>query len=196
MEAKGCKRVEPGDLDRYPEAVAGVECDPGAGATAVSYYRFTDLPALRRAYDERAGRIRAPYGISCATNPRGFLGSNRYDHKSVEIGGVLCHPEAGGGFAVEWSVEPFLILARVSGTDPRKLADWWSTSDTPSMDKVARVINAQARPAFPTAAEQALLRHIPAASRVNCVRPSKEQIATNVRDASIVGVVCGPLCRA
>ncbi|MBE3008108.1 serine/threonine protein kinase [Microbispora sp. NEAU-D428] len=192
MEAKGCKRVEPGDLDRYPEAVAGVECDPGAGATTVSYYRFTDLPALQRAYNERARRIRAPYGISCRDNPAGFLGSDRYNHKSAEVGAVLCHPEADGAFAVEWSIEPFLVLARAFGADPGKLAGWWDASSTPSLEKLAQAINARARPAFPTAAEQALLRHIPAASRVDCVRPSKEQIATNVHDTSIVGVVCGP----
>ncbi|MEU6413795.1 serine/threonine-protein kinase [Microbispora sp. NPDC046933] len=192
MEAKGCKRAEPGDLDRYPEAVAGVECDPGGGVTTVSYYRFNDLAALQRAYSERAGRIRAPYGIYCGDKPSGFLGSGRYDHKSVEIGSVLCHPETGGGFAVEWSIEPFLIMGRALGTDSGKLADWWSASGTPSADKVSQAINAQARPAFPTAAEQALLRHIPVASRVNCVRPPQKQIATNVHDTSIVGVVCGP----
>jgi hypothetical protein len=197
MEAKGCRRVRPGDLDEFPGAVAGVECDPGkgAGAATVGYFRFTEAAALRRAYSERASAVRAPYGVYCGDDPAGFLGSRRYDIRSAELGSVLCHPETGGGgggFAVEWSLEPFLVLGRATGEDSAKLAAWWDANTYPSADKVTRAVNAQAKPAFPTAAEQALLDRVPTGSRVNCLRPSKRQIATNVHDSSIVGVVCGP----
>ncbi|MCI2420907.1 serine/threonine protein kinase [Saccharopolyspora sp. K220] len=187
----GCARVPVGDLDAFPGAVAGVTCVPrGSGARAVSYYRFASLPDLRASFTGRVSSTRAPSGVSCATAP-GFLGTQRHDWLGVDLGQVLCQPGPDGTLAMDWSMEPLLLAGRVVGNEPTALTGWWSQWHLAPLGRIISAVNAQSAPPFPTEPERALLDHIPPVSRVNCVRPSPEQVWRDVGAASAVGVACG-----
>jgi hypothetical protein len=186
-----CTRVPASDLDTYPAAVAGVSCVPrGAGARAVSYYRVPSLPDLRAGFAARVGDAKAPSGVPCATAP-GFLGTARHDWLGVDVGQVLCRPGPDGTLVMDWSMEPLSIAGRVTGAEPAALAGWWSQWHLAPLGRVVEAINAHATPSFPTAAERALLDHIPPASRLNCVRPSRDQVWRDVGVEPVVGVACG-----
>lgn len=189
-----CHRAAAGDMDAFTDVVAGVTCvPPGAGATSESYYRFGSLADLRAAFNADATAVKAPNGVDCATGKAaGFLGNQRYDLRSVDLGGLLCHPGQDSALVMEWSVEPLLVLGRASGAVPAALSGWWQEYHGPPESVVVTAVNRQADPTFPTARETALLAHIPPASRHNCIRPSNQQVRLNVGDAPVVGVVCGP----
>ncbi|MFB9903501.1 serine/threonine-protein kinase [Allokutzneria oryzae] len=183
-----CKRAS---LDGLPTAVAGVTCVPyGQGAQEVSYYRFASLPALRDAFGALVNDARAPSGTACASAP-GFLGTQRHDWLGVDVGQVLCRPTPSGSLAMEWTMEPLSVIGRVGGTVPAALSGWWSQWHVAPVSRLVDAINAQSAPPFPTAQERSLLAHIPAASRVHCVRPSPSQKWRDVSATPAVGVVCG-----
>jgi actin-like ATPase involved in cell morphogenesis len=190
----GCRRAAIADLDDFAGAVAGVECAPeGAGAQAVSYFRFTTVTALQAAMDGLARETGAQTGVSCDSGkaPK-FLGTRRYDLRSAEIGVLSCHPGPKSTLVLDWSVEPLLVAGRAVGTDGSALATWWRVFSGPPTGRVVEAVNRQSSPPFPSPPEQALLERIPERSRKNCLRPSAEQQRTNVGRAPLVAaVVCG-----
>ncbi|MGI5213491.1 serine/threonine-protein kinase [Plantactinospora sp. CA-290183] len=190
-----CRRPPAGSLDGFGALLAAVECTPRYhGARTVSYYRYANLGELQRTFDARADAAAVPTGKYCADGEaEGFRGNRRYDVRSIELGGLLCHPGPQSTLVLEWSVEPLLVLGRAVGTDAEDLPAWWSARRGPPLETVLAAVNAQADPPFPTAAERALLDRVPAASRSNCLRPPTEQVRNNVPgDTEVVGVVCGP----
>ena len=191
---RGCRRTPASALDGYTEVVAALDCTPnGSGATAETYLRFASLTGLTGAFDGDAAKAKAPNGVDCSTGKApGSLGNQRLDLRSVVIGGLQCHPAPNSSVELEWSVEPLLVLGKAIGPDPVGLADWWQSYYGPPTGAIVTAINKQAQPAFPTAQESALLAHIPAATRNNCIRPSADQAKINVGNYPVVGIVCGP----
>lgn len=190
-----CQRPPAGTLDRYGPMLAAVECAPEyAGARSISYYRYGSLADLQQTFDAHASAANAPTGVYCGDGKaEGFLGNRRYDLRSVEVGGLLCHPEPQSTLAIEWSVEPLLLLGRAVGTDPEDLAEWWSDHHGPPASVLTAAVNAQADPPFPSEDEQRLLAQVPEPSRINCMRPSAEQVRQNVPGRTpVAAVVCGP----
>jgi Protein kinase domain len=191
-----CHRTPAGDFDAYQDVLAAIDCaSPGDGANSVTYYRFGDPAALTGAQTADATRVKAPAGVDCGdgTAPGG-LGEHVLDLRSVVIGDLLCYPDAHKSPVFEWTEKPLLIMGRATGTDRSALATWWRgyfgyAAPTPQL---AAAADRQATPVFPDAQEQALLKHIPASSRVNCMRPPHEQIVQNVGNAPVTAVVCGP----
>jgi hypothetical protein len=193
LGATDCRRVGIAELDDFPGAVAGVSCKPqGVGARTVSYYRFGALADLQAAMDAHAAAAEAPTGVVCDDDTPGFLGSRRYDLRSVEVGVVLCRPGEQSTLVMEWSAEALLVAGRAVGTDAAGLSAWWRVYSGPPIAQTVRAINAGSTPPFPTAEEAALLEHIPQRSRVNCLRPSAEQVWRNVGSEPVVAVGCGP----
>jgi hypothetical protein len=194
LGATGCTRASVADLDDFTGATAGVRCVPqGSGATSVSYFRFGTLAALQSTMDAHAAAVKAPTGVACQDGDApGFLGSRRYDLRSVELGVLMCHPGPRSTLVTQWSVEALLLAGRATGTDAEGLSAWWRADSEPPVAKVVAAVNAQATPAFPTAEEAALLARVPKRSQLNCLRPSREQIRSNVGTEPVVAVVCGP----
>jgi hypothetical protein len=189
-----CRRAAIADLDDFAGATAGVACRPTAvGASAVSYYRFPTREALRTAMDARATKTGAEPGVDCADGKaRQFRGTRRYDLRSADIGVLSCHPGPQSTLVMEWSVEALLLAGRAVGTDAQALAGWWRGRSGPPLARVVEAVNASSTPPFPTEPERALLARIPERSRKHCLRPSPEQVRTNVGEAPVVAVVCGP----
>ncbi|WP_207127823.1 serine/threonine-protein kinase [Actinocatenispora comari] len=192
----GCRRAAAGSVDDLPGLTAAVTCDPpGDGASSVSYYQFGSDAALTAAVHRRSTAVRAPSGVDCSDGAApGFLGVRSLDLRSVPVGQLLCHRGEHDAPVLTWSVEPLRLLATATGTKPGELARWWRGyyGFAAPTAKIAAAVNAHADPVFPTAAERALLRHVPAASRVDCMRPPHDQITSNVGDATVTAVVCGP----
>ncbi|GFJ84508.1 hypothetical protein Phou_086880 [Phytohabitans houttuyneae] len=193
-----CRRAGFADLDDFAGATAGVACRPrGTGASAVSYYRFPSLDALRGAMDARVAATGAKPGVNCDEGEAPeFLGTRRFDLRSAEIGVLSCHPGPQSTLVMEWSVEALLVAGRGVGTDAKALAGWWRGSSDPPTARVVEAVNAASQPPFPSERERALLAHIPERSRQNCLRPSAEQVRNNVGEAPVVAVVCGPTAGA
>ncbi|WP_181019626.1 serine/threonine-protein kinase [Nonomuraea typhae] len=190
-----CKRAEAGTLDQFRDVVAGVVCTPtDQGVDDVAYYRFASLDGLRRSHAGQVARIKAPKKYCVNEKPAKFLGHSTYDNKSVRLGEVLCHKQ--GTPVVEWTVEPLLLMGQATGKDAEDLGTWWEESRDPSSATVIKAANAQATPPFPTEEEQALLARVPEASKVNCLRPTPEQVKSNVREAKVIAVACGPTAGA
>lgn len=189
-----CRRAGIADLDDFAGAVAGVACRPtGAGASAVSYYRFESVDALRGAMDARVARTGVPSGVECqGGKARDFRGTRRYDLRSADIGVLTCYEGPQSTLVLEWSVEAMLLAGRAVGTEAEALAAWWRADSGPPTDRVVAAVNAASSPPFPTGPERALLDRVPARSRKNCLRPSPEQKRTNVGEEQVVSVVCGP----
>lgn len=190
VDLSGCRRATPGDPRHV---VAAIECTPpGSGARTVFYYRFTTPDLLRQAFDGLAQEAGAPTGVYCAGDepPPGFLGNKRYDQRSVDIGGLLCHPGPGSTLVMQWSVEQLRLLGRAIGTDPDDLSGWWDDYSGPSNAKIAEAVNAAAVPPFPSRAERRLLDLLPPGSHWDCTRVPASQRRTNAPDA-VAGVVCG-----
>ncbi|MEV0838010.1 serine/threonine-protein kinase [Actinocatenispora sera] len=192
----GCRRTAAGSADDLPGLTAAVTCDPpDEGASSVSYYQFGSDAALTAAMRRRSTAVRAPGGVDCSDGAApGFLGVRSLDLRSVPIGQLLCHRGEHGAPVLTWSVEPLNLLATATGTKAAELARWWRGyyGFAAPTATIAATVNAHADPVFPTAAERALLRHVPAASRVDCMRPPPDQITSNVGDARVTAVVCGP----
>ncbi|HEX2131546.1 MAG TPA: serine/threonine-protein kinase [Actinophytocola sp.] len=192
-----CRRAEAGTLDSFRDLTAAIECDANSRlATAVGYYRFADLDALRRTYDGHVREVNPPAGPPCYDNPPGFLGDRRYHLRSVDVGEMLCYPGERGTPTLEWTVEPLLTLARATGPDPAELAEWWNRTLGIPPERVVAAVNERAEPPFPTAEERALLAHVPPASRTLCLRPSPEQVRDDAGDAATAAVACGPTAGA
>jgi len=190
----GCRRAPATETTGFTGVRAAVDCAPPAsGATAETYVQFDSVSQLRAAFNRDAGTAKAPTGVDCATGRApGFLGNRRYDLRSVDLGGLLCYPGADSGLVLEWSVEPLRVLGRATGADPAALTAWWASYFGPPTAAIVSAVNKQSSPPFPTERESALLAHIPAASRNNCVRPSDQQVRMNVGDTPVTAVVCGP----
>ncbi|WP_051166450.1 serine/threonine-protein kinase [Amycolatopsis orientalis] len=183
-----CRRATPGDLSGYPGAVAGVSCTPsGTGARDVSYYRFADAAAVRKSFDSLVAAAKAPSGGPC---PGSFLSTTRFDWLSVDLGQVLCHPGQESTVAIDWSLEPLRVIGHVAGTVPATVGGWWSQWHLAPLSQIVAQVNRDA--AFPNPAENALLQRIPAASRLNCVRPSADQRWQDIGVAPAgAAVACG-----
>jgi hypothetical protein len=188
-----CRRAGFADLDDFAGAVAGVTCRPrGTGASTVSYFRFPSLAAVRGAMDARVDETALPSGVNCDDGKaRGFRGTRRFDLRSADIGVLSCYPGPRSTLVMEWSVEALFVAGRAVGTDAEALAGWWRRDFGPPIDRIVAAVNATSAPPFPTAEEQSLLDHVPERSRLNCLRPSAEQVRVNVGEAPVVAVVCG-----
>jgi hypothetical protein len=194
VELARCERAPAGTLDSFRNLRAAIECDPvSEGAVSVSYYRFGDVEAMRRTYDQHVGEYNPP-SVLCHERPlpAGFLGNRGWDLRSVDLGTMLCYQGDRGVPMLEWTVEPLLVMARASGTTPEALVTWWDRTLGMPLAKVVAAANETADPPFPTEAETALLAHVPADTRVNCMRPPEAQKRDNVGRTDIVAVVCGP----
>jgi hypothetical protein len=195
VELSRCERTRAGTLGSFRDLVAAVDCDPiEQGVTNVSYYRFSNVNALRRTYDQHVDTANPPSGVLCADDPlpRNFLGNRSYDLRSVDLGSMLCYTDERGRPVLEWTVEPLLVMARATGGTPEDLVTWFNRSYGIPIEKVVDAANRKSRPRFPTAAETALLARVPEGTRKNCLRPSEGQVKVNKAEASIAGVVCGP----
>jgi hypothetical protein len=192
----GCRRPAGGELDDLTGVTAAVRCDaPGSGAGSVSYYRFGSVAELRRAQRGRVAAAGAPDGVGCGDGSApGFLWDHPLDLRSVVIGDLLCHPDARHAPVLEWTVEPLRLMGVATGSTAAGLAGWWRGyfGYAPPASAIAAAVDRQASPAFPTAVERALLDHVPAASRVDCMRPSADQVRDNVGRVPVTAVVCGP----
>ncbi|MPZ79330.1 MAG: protein kinase [Actinophytocola sp.] len=193
VEKPRCQRAEAGTLDSFRNLTAAVECDANSRlATSVTYYRFGDQEGLRRTYDGHVATNNPPSGVLCADNPPGFIGNRRWDLRSVDMGEMLCYPGERGAPMLEWTVEPLQVMARVTGSEPADVAEWWRRGLGISSGKIVAAANKRADPAFPDERERALLEHIPRASQVNCMRPSADQVRENAGDTEVTAVTCGP----
>lgn len=190
----GCRRSPSSDTAGLSGVLAAVDCTPpGMGATGETYVLFDTTEDLRSAFNQDAGTSKAPNGVDCSQGKApGFLGNQRYDIRSVDLGGLLCRPGPDSSLVMEWSVEPLRVLGKATGTDASGLAGWWRSYYGPPVSAIVAAVNKEATPPFPTPQESELLSHIPAASRKNCVRPSEQQVKVNVGNAPVIGVVCGP----
>ncbi|MFD2474622.1 serine/threonine-protein kinase [Amycolatopsis silviterrae] len=184
----GCHRATPADLGDYPGAIAGIACTPrGSGAREVSYYRFADTQTLRSGFDSLVTAAKAPSGKPCPGTP---LSTTRFDWLSVDLGQVLCHPGPESTVAIDWSLEAFHVLGHVTGTSPDAAGGWWAEWHLAPLNRIVAQVNRES--AFPAPAENALLQRIPAASRVNCVRPSADQKWNDLGAVqSTAAVACG-----
>ncbi|MFI6906462.1 serine/threonine protein kinase [Nonomuraea sp. NPDC050394] len=186
-----CERAVAGTLDQFRDVVTGMDCaSDEKGADDVSYYRFASLDGLRRSHTGQVGRTKAPDAFCPDEKPAKFLSNSTYDNKSAHLGEILCYK--GETPTVEWTVEPLLLMGRATGKDAQALITWWEESRSPTIDTVIAAVNTQAKPPFPTEREKSLLDRVPAASRVNCLRPAAEQIKSNVPGARVTAVACGP----
>ncbi|ATY12493.1 serine/threonine protein kinase [Amycolatopsis sp. AA4] len=168
-----CRRAAPADLGNYPGAIAGIACTPhGTGARDVSYYRFADTQTLRTSFDSLVTAAKAPSGTPC---PGAVPSTTRFDWLSVDLGQVLCRPGRDGTVAIDWSLDSFRVVGHVAGPGPGYVGNWWEEWHLAPLSRIVAQVNREASPAFPTPAENALLQRIPAASRINCVRPSADQ---------------------
>ncbi|TDV40088.1 serine/threonine-protein kinase [Actinophytocola oryzae] len=195
VELARCGRAEAGTLSSFRDLVAGIDCDPTQqGANAVSYYRFGNVDAMRRTYDQHVRAVNAPSGSLCIDSPlpANFLGNRAYDLRSVDLGTMLCYLDERGQAVLEWTVEPLLVMVRATGPKPEDLVDWFEQTYGIPLPKVVDAANKKSRPPFPTVAESALLGHIPEDARKNCMRPPASQIKVNRAGASTAAVVCGP----
>ena len=193
VEKPRCQRAEAGTLDSFRNLTAAIECDANSRlATTVSYYRFGDRDGLRRTYDGHVSANNPPSGVLCTDNPPGFIGNRHYDLRSVDLGEMLCYPGERGTPTLEWTVEPLRVMARVTGSDPADVAEWWSRGLGVPAGRIVPAVNKQADPAFPDKAERALLAHIPLASQVNCMRPSADQVRDLAGKTGVTAVTCGP----
>jgi hypothetical protein len=196
VELDRCERSQAGTLATFRDLRAAIDCDPvDDGATGVSYYRFSDVDALRRTYDQHAGTANAPTGVDCAGArvPQNFLGTRKFDLRSVDLGSMLCYLGARGTPVLEWTIEPLRVMVRATGSNtPEDLVTWFERTFGVPVPKVVAAANATAVPPFPQPEESALLRHVPAADRNHCMRPSWGQVEANVATESTAAVVCGP----
>jgi hypothetical protein len=195
VDLSRCERPPAGSLATFRDLAAAIDCDPVSdGATAVSYYRFSNVDAMRRTYDQHADAANAPAGVDCTSGPppADFLGNRPYDLRSVDLGSMLCHLGERGTAVLEWTIEPLHLMVRATGATPADLVRWFNRTYGLPVAKVVEAANRTARPAFPTEAEQALLQRVPAGTRNNCMRPSKSQVEDNGATAATAAVVCGP----
>jgi hypothetical protein len=193
VDMERCTRTEAGTLATFRDLVAAIDCEPIAtGVSTVSYYRFSNVDALRRTYDQHVDEVNPP-GLYCADNPPNFLGNRSYDLRSVDLGSMLCYMDKQNRPVLEWTVEPLLVTVRATGASPADLVKWWDdTGFGIPLEKVVTAANKAAKPEFPTAAESALLDRVPADTKKNCMRPSESWVEVHGAAANTAGVVCGP----
>lgn len=191
-----CKRTQAGTLATYRDLEAAIDCDPvNDGATAVSYYKFTNVDAMRRTYDQHADGANAPAGVDCTNGPvpENFLGNRPFDLRSVDLGSMLCYLGARGTPVLEWTIEPLRVMVRATGSNtPEDLVKWFDRTYGLPLEKVVAAANKTAAPPFPQPEETALLQRVPENARKNCMRPSTGQLEVNVATQSTAAVVCGP----
>ena len=195
VDLSRCDRTQAGQLDTFRDLVAAIDCDPVSdGATAVSYFRFSNTDALRRTYDQHADAVNPPGGVDCTDGdpPPNFLGNRKYDLRSVDLGSMLCYLGDRGTPVLEWTIEPLHLMIRATGTAPADLVEWFRKTYGIPLSAVVEAANSTAKPPFPNAAESTLLMHIPENTRKNCMRPSASQVEDNLSTANKAAVVCGP----
>jgi hypothetical protein len=196
VELSACERTQAGTLATFRDLEAAIDCDPVSdGATTVSYYRFSNVDAMRRTYDQHADEVNAPAGADCVNGPQpsNFLGTRPFDLRTVGLGSMLCYLGARGTPVLEWTIEPLKVMVRATGSNtPADLVAWFDRTFGLPLPKIVEAENATARPPFPQPEESALLRHVPECTRKNCMRPPEDQIEANVATESTAAVVCGP----
>jgi hypothetical protein len=189
---KDCRRSPAGSLEGLDGVVAAVNCAPvGAGATSIRYLRFSDAEHLRRAYQAAVDRGGSRTGVDCLdpAEPT-FLGDSTWDVRSAPGGRLACRPDDGGAPSLTWTADALSMMGIATGTDRAALVDWWGGYSSPQIGPLVTAINQQASPPFPTAAESAVLNHVPPSSRLYCVRPTTDQVSKNVGSAQAVAVGC------
>lgn len=191
-----CRRVPPGNFDAYQGVLAAIDCDPrelDAGAQKISYYQFADIDALTRAYNGDVAAAHAPTWAYCS-DPS-FLASEPMNIHGTDIGHELCHRDQHNVATIEWTMEPLLVTAQATGPDSTKLTNWWDYyfGHGPPTERLIQAADSRATPPFPTTAERTLLDRIPEPSRIDCSRPSQNQIEQNVGKAPVVAIACGPI---
>ncbi|MGH3747282.1 MAG: serine/threonine-protein kinase [Micromonosporaceae bacterium] len=185
-----CQRAPASSLDDFLGAEAGIECNPEvAGVRELFAYQFGDADQLRRAYRTHADEVDAPSGVWCGDDPE-FLGTDGYNTFDLDMGSLLCYQGDQGEWVLEWTIDPLLVHVKATGDDREKLLDWWA--DAPPRDTYAESINSHSDPQFPTDDEAALLEHVPAPSRVNCMRVTRPRVAELVDGYPVTAVMCGP----
>ncbi|MBP2478441.1 hypothetical protein JOF53_007313 [Crossiella equi] len=188
-----CRRPLAASLDAYAGLAASLDCEPDRkGVTSVTYHRFDDVDRLRAAFDREATPVNAPAEVYC-DEPDKYFGNDTLDIRSVELGRRLCYADKGQPVLV-WTMEPFRLLARVTGTDAKAMISWFNNNfgEHPSATAIAKAVNEQADPAFPNPGERELLQRIPEPTRVNCMRPPRRQVTLNVGQSEVTALVCGP----
>jgi hypothetical protein len=172
LEDPKCRRAKAGTLDRLDGLVSAVDCTPsGTGADTQTYYLFGDAESLRRAYADDVAAAGSPPATFCGSADSGqAVGNSEYGSPAV-AGRVLCST-VGGRPALSWTTDALFVLARATGPDLVALKTYWRIESGPTLGARLAAINAAATPPFPTATESALLVHIPADIRPNCVRSS------------------------
>jgi serine/threonine protein kinase len=194
VELSRCERAQASSLATFRDVVAAIDCDPiEYGVPSVSYYRFSNVEAMRRTYDQHVDRENPP-SVLCSDDPLppNFLGNRSYDLRSIDLGSMLCYTDKRNQPVLEWTVEPLLVMVRATGTTPELLVDWRDRTYGIPLEKVVAAANEKASPTFPTDAESALLAHVPEGTRKNCMRPPEAQVKLNQATASTAAVVCGP----
>ena len=193
VDKSNCRRSPAGSLDSFRDVVAAVDCkEAGRGARTVSYYQFSSVDGLHRTFDAHVTATQSPPGVYCPDDPENaFHGYDTYDLRSSDLGSLLCYTSKDGEPTLEWTMEPFLLMAKATGrTSNGDLVDYWDNDWGPAVPEVVKAVNK--RDKFPNADERALLDHIPEVSRTQCIRPGKDQVEVHVGDATVVSVVCGP----
>lgn len=126
-------------------------------------------------------------------NPN-FFSTHRYDLLGTDVGRAVCWSDEGTP-RMDWSIDALRVGATVSGSDRYALQDWWDRWHMTPQDKVVAELNARSSPPFPTSVERKLLGHIPEHSRVNCIRPTQDQVRNDLGGAhktAVAAVICGP----
>jgi hypothetical protein len=108
----------------------------------------------------------------------------------VPVGHLTCGTDGTGKPALTWTDDALLIMGRVTGNDRTTLINWWLFNRGPRRQSSAEAINQQLTPPFPTPQEDELLNLIPAASRVECMRPTSDTVRAQVGEAAVVAVAC------
>jgi hypothetical protein len=196
VELQSCHRPPASSLDAFRNLLAAVECaSPGDGANRVSYYQFADLDGLRRTYNQQVNEVGAPFVDSCEADTPGFLGDRGLELRGAEVGRFLCYRGPQDEPVITWTFDAMFVMGRAAGTEPEALLDWWRFDyygwETPNA-AISQAVNAAADPPFPNPRERALLQHIPPPSRVDCMRPSQQQIERNLTRNPVAAVGCGP----
>ncbi|MGH3240169.1 MAG: hypothetical protein ACRDNL_07295, partial [Spirillospora sp.] len=179
-----------GELDALRDAVAGIDCDVlGTKPERATFYQFATLAGLRRSHQDGVARAKAPSGTGCGGGS--FLGTEEWRERTVDIGGVLCHSDKRKKY-IEWIAEPLLFMGRAEHEDGEALYRWYDEDAPPTREKVTAAMNARSRPPFPTAAEKALMNHVPKATRQFCIRPDADTVRQHSAGGAVAGIACHP----
>lgn len=191
LNLAGCRRAPGGAEEGLPPLAAAVSCAPGGtGADTLSYYRTDNGADIGTAL--RHDWAGLPQDVDCAGDqPPDFRGYGTLSLNEIGIGALLCHPDRSGhGFVLEWMFQPLNLVGRATGPSVPALLAWWRWHFRGVSGAVAAAYNASHD--FPNPAERRLLAHIPAPSRVNCLRLTQAAMRKGTSRLVRTAVTCGP----